>query len=79
MPDTIPIIPTTIEMIGCHAVANEATAATPATVVNVLAAESVCCIIAVRASWVKVTESIKVQVFASCKSVHANHRWNFCC
>jgi hypothetical protein len=40
-----PIIPTTIEMMGCQAVANEATAAAPVIVVSVLAAESVCCII----------------------------------
>ena len=44
-PDMQPIIPTTIEMMGCHAVANEATAAAPVIVVRVLAAESVCCII----------------------------------
>jgi hypothetical protein len=35
------ITPTIIEMIGCHAVANDATAATPVIVVRVLAAESV--------------------------------------
>ena len=45
IPETHPIIPTTIEMMGCQAVANEATAAAPVIVVRVLAAESVCCII----------------------------------
>ena len=44
-PEMHPIIPTTIEMMGCQAVANEATAAAPVIVVRVLAAESVCCII----------------------------------
>ena len=44
-PETRPMIPTAIDMIGCHAVANEATAAAPVIVVRVLAAESVCCII----------------------------------
>ncbi len=44
-PEMQPIIPTTIEMMGCQAVANEATAAAPVIVVSVLAAESVCCII----------------------------------
>jgi hypothetical protein len=45
IPDMQPIIPTTIDMMGCQAVANEATAAAPVIVVSVLAAESVCCII----------------------------------
>ena len=45
MPDKIPIRPTTIEMIGCQAVANEVTAATPVSVASVLASVSVCCII----------------------------------
>ncbi len=45
MPETRPIMPTAIDMIGCHAVANDATAATPVIVVSALAAESVCCII----------------------------------
>ena len=41
MPEISPMMPTAIEMIGCHAVANDATAATPVIVVRVLAAESV--------------------------------------
>ena len=41
IPEMQPITPTIIEMIGCHAVANDATAATPVIVVRVLAAESV--------------------------------------
>ena len=45
MPETRPMMPTAIDMIGCHAVANDATAATPVIVVSALAAESVCCII----------------------------------
>ena len=45
MPEISPMMPTAIEMIGCHAVANDATAATPVIVVSALAAESVCCII----------------------------------
>ena len=44
-PDISPITDTADERIGCHAVAIEATAATPVTVVRALAAESVCCII----------------------------------
>ena len=40
-----PISPTAADMMGCQAVANEATAAAPVIVVSVLAAESVCCII----------------------------------
>ncbi len=61
----MPIIPTTADIIGCHAVANDAKAATPVTVVSVLATESVCCNIAVRAFGVKVTEALKVDFFAS--------------
>lgn len=45
IPEMQPMIPTTIDMMGCQAVANEATAAAPVIVVSVLAAESVCCII----------------------------------
>ena len=41
IPDTIPISPTIIEMMGCHAVANVATADIPDIVASVLAAESV--------------------------------------
>ena len=40
-PEMHPISPTIIEIIGCHAVAKDATAATPVIVVRVLAAESV--------------------------------------
>ncbi len=47
----IPIRPTAIEMMGCHAVANDATAATPVNVASVLAAESVCWIIWYYAVW----------------------------
>lgn len=57
IPEMQPMIPTTIDMMGCQAVANDATAATPVIVVSVLAAESVCCNIAVRAFGVKVAES----------------------
>jgi hypothetical protein len=57
IPDMMPITPTTADMIGCHAVANDVKAAKPVTVVSVLATESVCCNIAVRAFWVKVAES----------------------
>lgn len=45
IPETHPISPTAADMMGCQAVANEATAAAPVIVVSVLAAESVCCII----------------------------------
>ncbi len=38
-------MPTAIDMMGCHEVAKDATAATPETVASVLAAESVCWII----------------------------------
>ena len=47
----IPMMPTAIEMIGCHAVANDATAATPVNVARELAAESVCWIIWYYAVW----------------------------
>lgn len=45
IPEIHPISPTAADMMGCQAVANEATAAAPVIVVSVLAAESVCCII----------------------------------
>jgi len=45
MPETRPMMPTAIDMIGCQDVAKDATAETPVIVVRVLAAESVCCII----------------------------------
>jgi hypothetical protein len=64
-----PIIPTTIEMMGCQAVANEATAAAPVIVVSVLAAESVCCIIYHKDSNYSTGEMVVLVVCIQCVQV----------